>query len=256
MFSQFNPGCCCTSTACRTVYYPQTTAPGYSMHEAWFIHALNVPSDEEFYEPITDTWQLYTSTPGNLGKLDEVGIIIMTSVSICNWKDVSFGYDELIEYIRRGNSVVIAAEHASGCFGLDDLAIVNDWLLNLGSPIMTVIRDSVYSGCQTIHNYANDVIKSNLNWNIPTWGLGGSSLLDLSGGSSHAVVMDNDSTVFVGACLSTYNTGNNGKIILMGDNNMLNSCATPTLDKLFNNICKAKYSEIFMVDGEWTPSDY
>ena len=97
-------GCCCGDTPCRVVTYPQAS----EQLESDFYYALNTPSNTTFYNPVTGLTMLYTDTTGNLGALDDVGIVMLRPSEFCVWSDLRYGTAELEAFIRRGCTILIA----------------------------------------------------------------------------------------------------------------------------------------------------
>lgn len=216
-----------------TVAYPQSTA----QLESDFYYALNTPSDQTFYNPVTGLTMLYTSTSGNSGPLDDIGIVWLRSTSICTWTALRYGLDNLKDFIRRGHTVMITIEVQGpfNCFSTGEKATVDGWLSGLGASDIQIVRDDLWSGCQTITNYA---AANGLNAAITTWRTGGSSKFTLTGGAV-PIVEDVSGNVLVAGVVSTL-TGNTnkGKVIVLGDENTTDTCLSgATLPQLYTNVC-------------------
>lgn len=226
-------GCCCGIACGTTVAYPQ----GSDQLESDFYYALNTPSNQTFYNPVTGLTTLYTSTTGNLGPLDQVGIVWLRSTAICTWTALRYGLDNLKDFIRRGHTVMITIEIQGpfNCFSTGEKATVDGWLSGLGASDIQIVRDNLWGGCQTITNYATS---NGLSSGIATWRTGGSSKFTLTGGAVE-IVKDVSNNVLVAGVVSTL-TGNtnNGKVIILGDENTTDTCLSgTTLQQLYDNVC-------------------
>lgn len=233
-------GCCCGPSCGVTVRYPQSSA----QLESDFYYALNTPSDETFYNPVTGLTMLYTDTTGNLGPLDEVGVVILTTTSLCTWTALRYGTTELENFIKRGHTIIITTEiqGAFNCFSLADKAIVDGWLTSLGGAGIAIVRTELYTGCQSVTNHAS---ANNLNTSLTSWRVGGTSRLTVSG-TAVSVVEDNTGQIIVAGQVSTL-SGNTlkGKVIVFGDTNTINDCNTGgTLQQLYDNICACITNDI------------
>ena len=228
-------GDCCDGLTCgRTVVYPQ----GSAQLESDFYYALNTPSNQTFYNPVTGLTMLYTDTTGNLGTLDDVGVVVIKTLDgLCFFQALRYGTAELEAFILRGHTVVIAIEFvgAFNCFDAADKAIVDALISSLGGSAITTVRDTLYPGCQTISNAAS---ANNLNAGITTWRTGGTSRLTISG-SAFEVIRDTFGRILVAAVVSSLSGNTNkGKVIVFGDDDTLDSCAAGlTLQRLYDNIC-------------------
>jgi len=227
-------GCCCGTIPCgTTVAYPQSTA----QLESDFYYALNTPSDQTFYNPVTGLTMKYTDTFGNSGPLDEVGIVWLRSTSLCTWTALRYGLDNIKDFIRRGHTVMITIEIQGpfNCFSAGEKTTVDGWLSGLGASDIQIVRDNLWPGCQTITNYAT---ANGLNDAITTWRTGGSSRFTLTGGAV-SIVTDVSSNVLVAAVVSTLSGNtNNGKVIVLGDENTTDTCLSgATLPQLYTNVC-------------------
>lgn len=223
-----------------SVRYPQSS----EQIESDFYYALNTPSNEEFYNPVTGLTMLYTDTTSNLGPLDEVGVVILTSTSLCVWTALRYGTTELENFIKRGHTVIITIEIQGpfNCFGLGDKSIVDSWLSSLGASGISIVRDNLLSGCQSVTNYA---ASNRLNDGLSTWRVGGTSRFTVSG-AAVSVVQDVSGNILVAASVSTL-SGNTkkGKVIVFGDTNTINDCDSgSSLQTLYDNICAAIGKEI------------
>lgn len=224
-------GCCCGITCGTTVVYPQASA----QLESDFYYALNTPSNQTFYNPVTGLTMKYTDTTGNLGPLDAVGIVWIKSISTCDWQNLRYGFDELRNFIRRGHTVMITIEVA-GCFTSADKTMVDGWLSELGASDIGMIRANIMYGCQVITNYAPS---NGLNTSMSTWRLGGSSELTITGDAVE-VVTNADGKILVAGVVSTITgNSNNGKVLVLGDENMTDCPGTSTtMQKLYDNVCE------------------
>lgn len=226
-------GCCCGIPCGITVTYPQDT----EQKESDFYYALNTPSNQTFYNPVTGLTMLYTDTTDNLGPLDEVGIVMLMPTSICIWTELRYGTGELQAFIRRGHTVGIAIEvqGAFNCFDLGDKGRVDGWLTSLGAADIAIVRANLHVGCQTV---TNNAAPNSLNDGIANWRTGGSSYFTLTG-NAVAVVEDTSGATLVAAVVSTISgNSNNGKVLTFGDDNTFNTCLTGvTLQTLYDNVC-------------------
>lgn len=226
-------GCCCGIACGTTVAYPQ----GSAQLESDFYYALNTPSNQTFYNPVTGLTMKYTDTTGNLGPLDQVGIVWLRSTSICTWTALRYGLDNLKDFIRRGHTVMITIEVQGpfNCFSLTEKSTVDGWLSGLGASDIQIVRGNLWEGCQTITNYA---AANGLNDGIATWRTGGSSSLTITG-SAVDIITDVSSNILVAGVVSTI-SGNTykGKVLVLGDENTTDTCNTgTTLQQLYDNVC-------------------
>ena len=233
---QMNAGGCCCGTVCgRAVTYPQASA----QLESDFYYALNTPSNTPFYNPVTGLTMLYTDTTGNLGTLDDVGIVMLRPTSICTWSALRYGTGELQAFILRGHTVAVVIE-LSSCFTAAHKTLVDGWLSSLGGSSISIVRSSNFVGCQTVTNIA---ASNNINSDMATWRTGGTSDFLLSGSAAAVVTASTFSgnKIIVAATVSSL-SGNtlNGKVLAMGDDNSLDTCANTVSPKnLFDGICAA-----------------
>ena len=224
-------GCCCGTIPCgSTVAYPQSTA----QLESDFYYALNTPSDQTFYNPVTGLTMKYTDTTGNLGPLDEVGVVWLKSTSLCVWTALRYGMDSLKDFIRRGHTVMITIE-VQTCFTNTHKTLVNGWLSDLGASDITIVRAEIMGGCQTITNYA---ASNGLNTGMSTWILGGSSRFTLTNDAASVVENASGEILIAGVVSTITGNSNNGKVIVLGDQNMTDCAGTATtMSQLYDNVC-------------------
>ncbi len=176
----------------------------------------------------------YTDTTGNLGPLDEVGIVWLKTSSFCAWTALRYGMDNLKDFIRRGHTVMITIE-VQTCFTNTHRTLVSGWLSSLGASDITIVRAEILGGCQTMTNYA---ASNGLNTGMPTWILGGSSRFNLTG-DAVSVVEDVDGNILIAGVVSTIaGNANNGKVLVLGDQNMTDCPGTATtISQLYDNVC-------------------
>lgn len=228
-------GCCCDDTTCLAVTYPQAS----EQLESDFYYALNTPSNSTFYNPVTGLTMLYTDTTGNLGALDDVGIVMLRPSAFCVWSSIRYGTAELEAFILRGNTIIVVVE-ISTCFSADHKTIVDGWLSSLGASNIAIVRSNHFAGCQTVTNIA---AVNNINAAMNTWRTGGTSDFTVSG-SAKAIVtgttFSGNKIIVAGTVSSLAGNTLNGKVVTCGDENTFGTCNDATSPaNLIDGICGA-----------------
>jgi len=231
---KFNPcsPCCETPNNCRVGYYPAYGPTETTDLESNFYYSLNVPFGEEVYNPITE--ETFTA----LHDPYEYDILIWTSFEVCVFHSPQYGYDEFVTFLERGKCILLATEH-SACLGGAGYTKTQAFLSAIGSS-MSVDLDLVHVGCQIVANYS---ALNTINWNLNAFPVGGSSLCNI--GSGWSIVENIGGQVLVSA-----EDCNGGKVVLMGDNNMLTCGGQSYWSILYRNICRNEGIPIAVYEEE------
>ena len=231
----FNPclPCCEIPRNCKVGYYPAYGPPDSADMESNFYYSLNVPVGEPVYNPVTEE-----TFPALIDPYD-YDILIWTSPGeVCQFFSPLYGYDEFITFLERGKCILLAAEHAA-CLGGAGAARTQAFLTALGST-MSISLNLVHVGCQIVANYA---ALNNLNFDMPAFPVGGSSLVSI--GSGWSVAENIGGQVLAGA-----EDCHGGKVVLMGDNNMLTCGGQSYWSILYRNICRNEGIPIAVYEEE------